>query len=273
MIRARHWLMGAASVPLALGAAGTVTADTRAVYETPDGEFVVEYRDADNLRLAVPGEEQQFLVISDGDGYVLGRDDQGWYAIDVEQLAELAADEDSAAPDVRVEATGEERMVAGIVGQVYDLEEGDSWADDWQKVDQVVLSDDSRLSGIGTAFQRVAEVFEGMEQDVEMVGVGQVDTADYALLRSSDMEMTSFSSDTLPDQNFQLPPDVRHRDLMAEAEEAAEGDAPEEEGDDEPGWLSRQIRGTGEDARDDAADETRGETRDRVRDGVRSLFD
>ena len=262
-----------AAVPLLLLVATQAVADSRAVYDTPDGEFTVEYRDADNLRIGLPGPEGQFLLIAAGEGHILGRDDQGWYAISGEQIAELSGEAPSQ-PDVRIEPLGEQEMVAGFVGELYRLDQGDDWAGDWEEVDRIVLSDDTRLRGIGRAFQRMGEMFEGVEQDAEMVGVGQVDMSDYTLLRSRDMELTQFSSDTLPDQSFSLPPNVRHRDLVAEVEQASER-APEgaDDGSDEPGWLGRQIRGTGEDARDDAAGETRGEVRDRVRDGVRSLFD
>ena len=266
-------IIAAAAAPLLLAATGQALADSRAAYDTPDGEFTVEYRDADNLRIGLPGPERQFLLIADGEGHVLGRDDDGWYAISTEQIAELSGDAPSQ-PDVRIEPLGQEEMVAGFVGELYRLDEGDDWAGEWEEIDRIVLSDDTRLRGIGQAFQRMGELFEGVEQDAEMVGVGQVDTSEYTLLRSRDMELTEFSSDTLPDHSFSLPPDVRHRDLVAEVEQARER-APEGEvdGSDEPGWLGRQIRGTGEDARDDAAGETRGEVRDRVRDGVRSLFD
>ena len=266
-------IAAAAAAPLLLAGAGQALADSRAVYDTPDGEFTVEYRDADNLRIGLPGPERQFLLIAGGEGHVLGRDDEGWYAISADQITELSG-EASSQPDVRIEPLGEEEMIAGFVGELYRLDQGDDWAGDWEEIDRIVLSDDARLRGIGQAFERMGEMFEVVEQDAEMVGVGQVDTSEYTLLRSRDMKLKEFSSDSLPDHSFTLPPDVRHRDLMAEAEQAREQAADgEDSGSDEPGWLGRQIRGTGEDARDDAAGETRGEVRDRVRDGVRSLFD
>ncbi|ABI56873.1 hypothetical protein [Alkalilimnicola ehrlichii] len=250
-------------------AGGQALADSRAVYQTDDGELTVEYRDADNLRIGIPGPERQFLMITDGQAYVVARDDDGWYAIDADQLRDLSGQTGSAAEDVRVEPLDEQVRVAGFTGARYRLEKGDSWAGEWEVVDEVVLTDDARLRDIGEAFQRIGELFEVIEQEAEVVGIGRVDMSEYTLLRSSDMELSGFSGDSLPDHTFSLPPNVRHRDLVAERQEGRD-EAP---GDDEPGWLTRQIRGTGEDARDDAAGETRGEVRDRVREGVRSLFD
>ena len=258
-----------AVVPL-VAAAGLVQADTRAVYDTPDGEFVVEYRDDNNLRLGLPGEGNHFLLVEDGDAYTLGRDDEGWYAISADDLSEMGG---GTSVDIKVEALNEQDEVAGVVGERYRILEGDSWADDWEEVDQVVLSDDGRLRGVAAAFHRISELFDGVEEDIQMAGVDEGDIENMALLRSSDMELTSFDSSSIPDQNFTLPPDVRHRDLRAEMQAMEEEGIEPEEGDDEPGWLGRQIRGTGEDARDDAAGETRGEIRERARDGVRSLFD
>lgn len=270
MQRSTTWTIGVTMTASWLLLSGAqALADSRAVYQTDEGELTVEYRDADNLRIGLPGPDTQFLMITDGQGYVVARDDEGWYAIDAEQLRELSGQAGDAAEDVRVKPLDEQVSVAGFTGTRYRLEQGDSWAGEWEVVDEIALSDDRRLRDIGQAFQRMAEFFEGMEQEAEVIGIGRVDMSNYTLLRSSDMELTAFSSDSLPDRNFALPPNVRHRDLVAEMGQGRE-EAP---GDDEPGWLSRQIRGTGEDARDDAAGETRGEVRERVRDGVRGLFD
>ncbi|MDN3517841.1 hypothetical protein QWY84_09480 [Aquisalimonas lutea] len=263
----------AVALPLAPGLVVGVQADTRAVYDTPNGELVVEYRDQDNMRLKWPAEESSFLLIAGGDAHFVGRDSEGWYAIPAEDLPRMAAGGDQ--PDVRAEPLGEEVMVAGVVGELYRFDKGDSWAGDWEKVDEVVLTDDSRLQDVGRAFQRVSEVFQGAEQDVQLIGLADTDMADLALLRSSDMELVSFENESLPDRNFSLPPNARERSLpqAASAGSGSSADDAAADGEGDSSWLGQELEETGTEARDEAASSASEEVREGIREGVKSLFD
>lgn len=259
-------------LPLAPGLIFGLQADTRAVYDTPDGEFVVEYRDRDNLRIKWPQEENSFLLVEGGEAYMVSRDDEGWFAIPAEDLARMAGD--SEAPAVRVEALGEEVRIAGIIGEKYRLEQGDGWGE--AESQEIVLTDDERLRDVSRAFKRLSELFQGAEQDVEVIGVAETDMADMGVLRSEDMELTSVGTESIPDRNFSLPPDTRKRSLGEAAAGASDsgGQASNDSGGEGEGsWLGQQLEETGSEAREEAADSAGEEVREGVREGVKSLFD
>lgn len=261
-------------LPLAPGLILGLQADTRAVYDTPNGELVVEYRNEDNMRLKWPAEENSFLLIASGDAHFVGRDNEGWYAIPADELPQMAGGGDQ--PDVRVEPLGEEVMVADFVGELYRFEKGESWAGDWEKVDEVVLTDDSRLQDVGRAFRRVSEVFQGAEQDVQVIGLADTDMADLALLRSSNMELVSFENESLPDRNFSLPPDTRERSMPQAASAGSGGGSADSGSANEEGgssWLGQELEETGTEAREEAADSASEEVSEGIREGVKSLFD
>lgn len=258
-------LMMGAVAAIALAGVGGAQADTRAVYSSDDGEVVIEYRDRDNLRIQVPG--GGFLLVTEGEAYSLARDDGKWFAISVDQIAEMTGKGKTL--DVRMTALGSKEKIAGIVGEVYSVEEGDSWAGDWQEKGQVVLSSDARVRGLGQAFQRMGEMFGGMDARVDFAGSGDEELMRLGLLRSDDMVLQSVKNDALPDRNFSLPPNVQHRELPKQAMTRS---APGAEAADEPSWLGRQMQGTGKDVRDDSAGETNREVRERAREGLRNLF-
>lgn len=262
-----HRLTVAAAIAAVMGP-GVAAADFEAVYEAPEGELRIHYRDDDNMRLAAPGDEPYFLVVSDGDAYLVGEDDDGWYAIDAEQLANMASGS-ADGPDIRVRPLNETETVAGIRGERYQVEEGDSWSDEWQKRGEVVLTDDPRVADARRAFDQLDDTFGKVDGELEFIDVDRIELEDQTLLRNDNLVLQSFSDEALPDRYFQLPPDTRHRDLQAEAENAGE-DASDRE---ESGWLQEQITGTAKDARDTAADETRESVTDSVKEGVESLLE
>lgn len=251
--------------PLIVLGGGVVHADVTGVFDTPDGSMTLEVRDADNLRLRVPG--GVFFLVSQGEAYLLGRNNGDWIAMPAAEMPAGGSPETA-----RFEATGEQETVAGISGEVYTMEVGDSWAGDWEPAGEVVFSDDPRVQRLGQGYLAFMRHFGETGEVEDAIGtVEGVDLDQYGILRiNQDLVLTRIDTSALADRNFQLPPDARTLSGPG-------GDAPADtaagEGGSEPGWFQRQVQGTGEDARDDAAGETRGEVRDRVRDGVRSFFD
>ncbi len=259
----------------ALLLAAQAQADTRGVYSTPDGEFTIEYRDDDHIRFSLP--EDGFLLITEGEAYALHRDGGQWFAISGKQIREMAQAEASG-DQVRVTALGQQETVAGITGERYRVEVGDEWADEWRDDGEVVLSDDPRVRDMGRAMERMAELFGNVNDQAGFGDVIGIDPGQYGVLRADEMELTAISTERLRDRNFQLPPNVQQRELPAAARRPDVGGEPQRgtgrdrDGERQPGWLGRQMQGTGEDARDEAAGETRREVRDNVREGVRGLF-
>ncbi len=249
---------------IALGG-GVVQADVTGVFDTPDGSMTLEVRDADNLRLRVP--DGVFFLVSGGEPYLLGRDNGNWVVIPAAEMPAGGSPETA-----RFEATGEQETVAGIRGEVYAMEVGDSWAGDWESAGEVVFSDDPRVQRLGQGYLAFMRHFGETGEVEDAIGaVEGVDLNQYGILRiNQDLVLTSIDTSDLADQNFQLPPDAR---MMSGPGGDADADGAEDSASSEPGWFHRQLQGTGEDARDDAAGETRGEVRERVRDGVRSFFD
>ncbi|GEM_PF-1682479 len=259
----------AVGVALALTVIGftAANADTRLVYDTPDGQFIIEYRDEDNMRFGVP--DGSFLLVSDGDGYALTRHEGQWHAYSGDQIREMAAGQSGAAEQVRVSALGQHETVAGIRGERFRAEVGDAWANEWRDDGEVVLSTDSRVRPSGRAMQRMSELFGHADDAAAFGDVSGIDVADYGLLKAEGMRLQEASEERLPDHTFRLPPDVEHQ-TMADPGAVAE---QEEADDSEPGWLSRQLEGARDDAQGEAESETRRNIRDGVRDGVRGLFD
>ena len=260
-------VVGAGVAILTLGAAGNAAADVTGVFDTPDGEVTLEVRDADNVRMRLP--DGSFFVVSEGEPYLLGRDSDGWAAMAVNDLPAAGGTPE----DARFRATGERETVGGVRGEVYSMETGDGWADEWEPAGEAVFSEDPRARLLGEGFIALMRHFnETGEMDGGFEHVEGVDLERYGMIRvNDDMVLTSLDDSPIADRNFQLPPNARMMSVPDPATaDAGEGEAAE---DREPGWFSRQLEGTGEDARDEAAGETRRETRDRVRDGVRSLFD
>lgn len=267
-MRERHRHIMRTTAIAVLTAPAVVAADFEAVYDTPDGELRIQYRNEDHMRLAAPGDQPYFLVVSDGDAYLVGEDEDGWYAIDAEQLADMASGS-ADGPDIRVRPLNETETVAGIRGERYRVEEGDSWSGEWQERGEVVLTDDPRVADARRAFDRLESVFGKVDSELEFIDVDRMELEDQTLLRNDNLVLQSFSDDDLPDRYFQLPPDTRHRDLQAEAANAGQ-DASDRE---DSGWLQEQITGTAEDARDTAADETRESVTDSVKEGMESLLE
>ncbi len=263
----------AISVLLASAFASQAVADKRAVYETPDGELVIDYRDDDHIRYGLP--DGGFFLVTGGEAYALHRQEGRWIAISADQIREMVQGGDGGAEQVRFTSLGERHTVAGIRGERYRVEVGDEWADEWRDEGEAVLSDDPRVSHLGRAFRRMAEAFGNVEDQASFNDAIGIDINEYGLLEAEDLRLTSVSSETRSDRYFQLPPNVQHQDLPAQArrsDQPERGERGRQDEDSQPGWLGRQMQGAGEDARDEAAGETRREVRDGVREGVRGLF-
>lgn len=247
-------------------AAGMAQADVTGVFDTPDGQVTLEVRDADNLRFRTP--DGSFLVVSRGEAFMLGRGNDGWMAMPVSEIPAAGGSPE----EVRFRATGDRETVAGIRGEVYRMERGDSWADDWQPAGDAVFSTDPRARELGQGFVSLMQHFSATgELETAFGDVDGIDLDRQGMLRvNNDLVLVSLDDSRIADRNFQLPPNVQMMSGPGRgAASSYDGGADEQR---EPGWFGRQVQGTGEDARDDAAGETRREIRDNVRDGVRSLF-
>lgn len=269
----RNYLSG--PILLAVVAGGLVAApaaaDVTAVYDTPDGDITIEYRDDDTLRVGMPGEA--FLVYNGEDRHIVSRQEGTWYVMPIQTLAawgQTAAGE-TEGEAVELEDTGRTETIAGIEGRVYEQQtQDDGWGGGSGETEELVLTDDSRVVSVSRALMRVGEQFEDMEGD-DRPGSESLDSVpdgaqvgDEGLLRIGEqMRLTSIEEKDIPDHHFQLPPD--HQMVGTGEDGAEEGPSG--------GWLGEEVRGAGSEARDEASGSARDEMRKGVREGVRGLFD
>ncbi|OOG22321.1 hypothetical protein B1C78_15200 [Thioalkalivibrio denitrificans] len=253
---------------LALSFAGAVQADTRLVYETPDGELTLEYRDDDHMRFRMP--DGGFMLVTGGEGYALSRDEGGWTAVSAEQIRAMVRTGGGSGEQVRLTALGRHETVAGIRGERYRVEVGDDWSNEWRDDGEVVLSSDDRVRVSGRAMRRMAELFGDMDDMAAFSEATGVDVNRVGLLETEEMRLVSVNTDRLSDQTFQMPPNVRHQELPVTTQAPAQPREQEQSGSG--GWLGRQAEGARDEAKRETERETQREIRDGVRDAVRGVF-
>lgn len=240
-------------------------ADTKAIYDSPDGQIIIEYRDNNHIRFGM--EDGAFMLVSAGEGYILTREKNTWSAMSVSQLQAMMPATKHTPEQTRLTALGQSENIAGFQGQRYRVEVGDDWGDGWRDEGEVVLSNDPATRPTTQAMMRMAELFSGMGQEAFFQQVEGVDVNQVGLLASEDMRLVSLSTEKLPDNIFKLPPNVQMQQMPTAA--MAGQNASSEQGSS---FIQELFQG----AQDEAADETKRGTKegvgDAVREGLRGLF-
>ncbi len=280
-----------------------VAAGVTAVFEDGDGERVtIEYRDQDHVRLE--SAEGSFVVVTDGEGYVVNREGGQWQVFAMADVAAMAGDlgqmtREDREGELRFRDTGRHENVAGIRGEVHEVIKSDDRSGE-QVVGEMVLSDDADAVAIYRGLMRITEMMgamsgqEGIDDDL----LGTYVAEERAILRADDAwRLISIERSSIPDRHFTLPAEpMEMPGFGAPGYGPAPGQAPrsapgaqaprsapgaqapgrDRSQAEERGWLQKETEDLGKSAADEARDETRRgvkeEVQEGVREGIRGLF-
>ncbi|AFJ01373.1 hypothetical protein Q7C_192 [Methylophaga frappieri] len=248
----------------------TAIADTRAVYEGPDGKFIIEYQDDNHMRFATG--DDTFMLISGGEPYMISRDNGNWTAMSAKGMAGMLGKQ--AEKKTRLTPMGQSETIAGYSGERYRVEVGDDWSGEWKKQSEVVLSKSADTLPTMQAMRRLVEVFGGKNM-TNFDQVEGIDVSKYGMLVSDEMRLVSLSTDDLSDGIFQLPPGVQVTQMpdifgqMNKSTDAASGTAESGQGS---GFLSDLLSETQQEAADQTKQGTKEGVGDVIREGIRGLF-
>jgi len=198
-------------IAAAMATAGAAWADTTTM-ETSDGQTMIYEYEGDNLRIDM-GEQNTYLLVVDGTVYSVTLNDGQYMVIDVSQAMSMFGGAlSSAAPGVAdsqvesFEATGREETIAGIVGEVYEVEYIDNNGKS-QKSD-MVLSEDPRTLGLRDALYELASsITKSMGEEVDARKLQfQLLERDMGVLRyGQDMTVTEIDTSEVSPSRFVLP--------------------------------------------------------------------
>lgn len=240
-------------------------ADTKAIYDSPEGKITIEYRDNNHIRFGMA--DGAFMLVSAGEAYILSRENSTWTAISVRQMQAMMPAANNTSEQTRLTALGKNETIAGFQGQRYRVEVGDDWGGGWQEEGEVVLSEDPATRPTTQAMMRIAELFSGMGQKTPFQQVEGVDVNKVGLLASDEMRLVSLTTETLSDNIFKLPPNVQIQQMPAAA--MAGQNASTEQS---PSFIQELLQGAQEEAANETKRGTKEGVSDAVRDGLRGLF-
>lgn len=153
-------MMFAAALPaFADGKATIATTDTQ------DAMQMVIHWAGDNMRMDFPAQQQGYMLMRDGKGYMVTEQGGQTIIMDMAMLKEMtdamgdeanAVNANQAKSVESLEATGEKDTIAGIEGEVYRIQ----WVDHGDNThdDEMVLSDDPLGREMLQAFQSYVEI-------------------------------------------------------------------------------------------------------------------
>lgn len=191
-------LMGPAAVILALFSP-PAAADLVGVYRSADGEFTIEYRDDEHIRMERGSAEAGFILARPEGNYMVMRTDEGWHYMGPESPFESEAASDT---ELELESTGRSETVAGIEGLVYRHNAAGSGPVDEQ---EMVLTDHPPVVRLTRAFMTLIAGPEAAKEWADEMA----DIPHKGLLRNDEFELLRIEDgQQLPASRFELPPDA-----------------------------------------------------------------
>lgn len=186
-----------AAVIIGLSASPAV-ADLLGVYESEDGDFTIEYRDDQHVRMERGAPEEGYMLVRPEGNYMVMQTDEGWRYMgpDTESQSLSGAGLD-------LEATGQSMTVAGIEGVVYRFNAAAFGPVDEQ---EMVLTDDPEVERLTRGFMAVIAGADGLQEWADEIR----DIPHKGLLRNDEFELLRIEAEQdLPSSRFELPPDAR----------------------------------------------------------------
>lgn len=195
-----------------LAAALPVLADGKATITTHDAQdpmqMVIHWND-DRMRMDFPSQQQGYMLMRDGKGYMVTEQGGQTIVMDMAMLKEMtdtmgdeagAMSANQAQSVESLDATGERETIAGIEGEVYRVQ----WTDRSGKShdDELVLSDEPLAREMLAAFQDYVETVMGQPDPIGATVLEQ----DLGMLRFGDEFEVAEIADASPDAGiFELP--------------------------------------------------------------------
>lgn len=190
--------MGPAAIILTLFAL-PAAADLVGVYRGAEGEFTIEYRDDEHIRMQRGPAESGFILVRPDGNYMVMRTDDGWRYMGPDSAFES---ESGSGPDFELERTGRRATVAGIEGIVYRHNAAGLGPGDQQ---EMVLTDHPQVVRLTRALMTVIAGPDGAEE-----WAGEIEDVPHkGLLRNEELELLRIENERdLPASRFELPPDA-----------------------------------------------------------------
>lgn len=209
-----------------LAAALPALADGQATIATSESHdaMQMEIRWADDrMRMDFPSQQQGYMLMRDGKGYMVTEQNGQTVIIDMAMLKEMseadAANASQAQSVESLEATGETETVAGIEGEIYRIQ----WTDRGGNAhdDDIVLSDDPLAHEMLQAFQ---SYIGAVMDESDPIGSALLDR-ELGMLRFGGKFKIVEITDTAPaTDTFELPEDaMTMQDMMQQQMERSAG--------------------------------------------------
>lgn len=189
--------------------ASPALADLEAAWDVEgEGQMVISFRDADNIRMDMG--EEGYLLLDEGTMYSVSQENGKWMAMDMAEIGQMMgrmggaarpqADDSSQDHDYELIDTGEKETVAGYEGVIYEVVPGGG-----RPKEVVVLSDHADVMQAQEAFTKMAAAMAGAISG----NLPQLpDDMPGGLLRNGDLTLVSINKEKKPDTWFDLPADV-----------------------------------------------------------------
>lgn len=175
------------------------TAELIGVYQSPDGEFTIEYRDDQHIRMERGSARAGFLLVRPEGNYMVMHTNDGWRYMGPDSAYDTG---DGSIADIKPESTGRNATVAGIEGVVYRYNAAGFGPEDQQ---EMVLTDDPRVTRLTRALMTLIAGPDALEDWLNEIG----DIPHQGLLRNDEFELLRIEEKPdLPSSRFELPPDA-----------------------------------------------------------------
>lgn len=173
-----------------------------------------------DLRMDYPDQQAGYMLLQDGKGYMVSENEGQKIIMDLSMLKDLAesmSGEQANAASARslesLEATGETETIAGIKGEVYQIQ----WTDNGDNThnETIVLSDNPQARELLNAFHSFQKSLMGEPDPIALA----LEERGMGMLRQGDSFLIDSISDDIPNANlFTLPEDgVTFEEMMRKA--------------------------------------------------------
>jgi hypothetical protein len=254
--------------------------DIVAVWKYTDGTTVkLSARDDQHIRMDTAADS--YTLLTGGKVYAVNKDDDGWKATDMAQVAGMMGGMfgQQKTPNVddykaTYKYTGRTETIAGYKGKVYKVEVRDG-AGKLVSSDELVLSKAKDIRRINLAMVQISSkmssmAMPGMAKSAD-AAKKQADKYGSVLRYGKDMTLTSVKKTSLESAYFELPAGTTQREVKAPGKtpQATKAAANEKTaGEEKGGFFGKLFKGSGDAAKDQTQSNTTGE----VKEGVNKLF-
>ncbi|MGM0561626.1 MAG: hypothetical protein ACQETX_11225 [Pseudomonadota bacterium] len=196
--RASVCIFATTAVVISLLAAPAVAETLTGVYSDQEGEFTLEYRDDQHVRMERGSPEEGYMLVRPEGNYMVMKTDEGWRYMGPDTESQSMPGD-----GLDLDTTGQTATVAGIEGVVYRFNAAAFGPEDEQ---EMVLTDNPDVERLSRGFMAVIAGAESLQE-----WLGEIEDIPHkGLLRNSEFELIRIKDEEdLPAAHFELPPDAR----------------------------------------------------------------